>query len=144
MGKFVAALLTAMTAVSIVTASTAGADVRDPFDPYGVGGYGGIGGPVDHPIAGPVGPYGVGGLGPVAGPVGPIGVGGVVGPVGVDPVARAAVDDAAIHYAIPYDYPLAPSYPGEAPCLTPSGEAYYTPGADPCLCFAPTGDVVPC
>ena len=114
---------------ALVTGPTAGADVRDPFDPYGVGGYGGIG----HPIAGPVGV---------------VGVGGVVGPVGVDPVARAAVDtvavDDAIHYAIPYDYPLAPAFPGEVPCFTPSGEAYYTPGADPCVCFAPTGAVVPC
>ncbi|MGI9161374.1 MAG: hypothetical protein ACR2JI_00420 [Mycobacterium sp.] len=123
---------------SLVAGPTAGADVRDPFDPYGVGGYGGVG-----RVGGPVG---VGGV--VAGPVGPIGVGGVVGPVGVDPVARAAVDtvavDDAIRYAIPYDYPLAPSFPGELPCFTPSGEAYYTPGADPCLCFAPTGDVIPC
>ncbi|MGV0994207.1 MAG: hypothetical protein ACOYB7_18365 [Mycobacterium sp.] len=129
---------TAMSLGSLVIGPTAGADVRDPFDPYGVGGYGGIG----HPG------YGVGGLGPVAGPVGPIGVGGVIGPVGVDPVARAAVDtvavDDAIHYAIPYDYPLAPAFPGEVPCFTPSGEAYYTPGADPCVCFAPTGAAVPC
>lgn len=114
---------------SLVAGPTAGADVRDPFDPYGVGGYGGIGGPI-------------------VGPVGPVGVGGVVGPVGVDPVARAAVDtvavDDAVHYAIPYGYPLVPAFPGEVPCFTPSGEAYYTPGADPCLCFAPTGAVVPC
>ena len=119
----------ALSMGALVTGPTAGADVRDPFDPYGVGGYGGIG----HPIAGPVGV---------------VGVGGVVGPVGVDPVARAAVDtvavDDAIHYAIPYDYPLAPAFPGEVPCFTPSGEAYYTPGADPCVCFAPTGAVVPC
>lgn len=119
----------AMSLGSLVTGPTAGADVRDPFDPYGVGGYGGIG----HPIYGPVGP---------------VGVGGVIGPVGVDPVARAAVDtvavDDAIHYAIPYDYPLAPAFPGEVPCFTPSGEAYYTPGAEPCVCFAPTGALVPC
>jgi len=122
-----------MSLSSLVSGTTAGADVRDPFDPYGVGGYGGVG----HP-----------GVDPILGPVGPVGVGGVVGPVGVDPVARAAVDtaavDDAIHYAIPYDYPLAPAFPGEVPCLTPSGEAYYTPAADPCLCFAPTGAVVPC
>lgn len=114
---------------SLAAGVTAGADVRDPLDPYGVGGYGGIG----HPVVGPVGP---------------VGVGGVVGPVGVDPVARAAVDtvavDDAIHYAIPPDYPLVAAYPGEVPCLTPDGMPYYTPGADPCLCFAPTGDVVPC
>ena len=119
----------AMSMGSLVTGPTAGADVRDPFDPYGVGGYGGIG----HPVVGPVGP---------------VGVGGVIGPVGVDPVARAAVDtvavDDAIHYASPYDYPLGPAFPGELPCFTPAGEAYYTPGADPCLCFAPTGGVIPC
>ena len=122
-----------MSLGSVITGATAGADVRDPFDPYGVGGYGGVGRP---------------GVDPVIGPVGPIGVGGVVGPVGVDPVARAAVDtvavDDAIHYAIPYDYPLAPTFPGEVPCLTPAGESYFTPVGDPCLCFAPTGAVIPC
>jgi hypothetical protein len=130
----------AMSMGSLVTGPTAGADVRDPFDPYGVGGYGGVGGPV----VGPVGPYGVGGLGPVLGPVGPVGVGGVVGPVGVDPIVDAAVVDTAIHYDIPYGYPLGPAFPGELPCFTPAGEAYYTPGVEPCLCFAPTGAVVPC
>lgn len=115
----------AMSTGSLVMGPAAGADVRDPFDPYGVGGYGGIGGPV-------------------VGPVGPVGVGGVVGPVGVDPVVDAAVVDTAVHYDIPYGYPLGPAFPGELPCFTPSGEAYYTPGAEPCLCFAPTGAVVPC
>ncbi|MEI7545672.1 MAG: hypothetical protein WCJ53_12715 [Mycobacteriaceae bacterium] len=118
----------AMSMGSLVAGPTAGADVRDPFDPYGVGGYGGIGSP----------------LGPVAGPVGPVGVGGVVGPVGVDPIVDAAVVDTAVHYDIPYGYPLGPAFPGELPCFTPSGEAYYTPGAEPCLCFAPTGAVIPC
>lgn len=126
----------ALSMGSLVTGPSAGADVRDPFDPYGVGGYGGIGGPV----VGPVGPVGVGGVGPVLGPVGPVGVGGVVGPVGVDPVVDAAV----VRYAIPPNYPLVPAFPGELPCYTPSGEPYYTPGAEPCLCFAPTGAVVPC
>lgn len=115
----------AMSMGSLVAGPAAGADVRDPFDPYGVGGYGGIGGPI-------------------VGPVGPVGVGGVLGPVGVDPVVDAAVVDTAIHYDIPYGYPLGPAFPGELPCFTPSGEAYYTPGAEPCLCFAPTGAVVPC
>jgi hypothetical protein len=128
----------AMSMGSLVTASTAGADVRDPFDPYGVGGYGGIGSPMG-PVAGPVGPVGVGGVGPVLGPVGPVGVGGVIGPVGVDPVV-----DAAVRYAIPYGYPLYPSFPGELPCFTPSGQPYYTPAAEPCLCFADTGAVIPC
>ena len=85
---------------------------------------------------------------PIPGPVGPIGVGGVLGPVGYDPVVRAGVDaavvDTAIHYDIPYGYPLGPAFPGELPCFTPAGEPYYTPGVEPCLCFAPTGAVVPC
>ncbi|MFZ4373028.1 MAG: hypothetical protein ACOYO2_07315 [Mycobacterium sp.] len=133
----------AMSMGSLVAGPTAGADVRDPFDPYGVGGYGGIGSPLG-PVAGPVGPVGVGGVGPVLGPVGPVGVGGVLGPVGVDPIVDAAVVDTAVHYDIPYGYPLGPAFPGELPCFTPSGEAYYTPGAEPCLCFAPTGGVIPC
>jgi hypothetical protein len=141
MSRFAATLLAAMAAGSIIGASVAHADVRDPFDPYGVGGYGGIGGPV----VGPVGPVGVGGvvgpvgLNPILGPVGPVGVGGVLGPVGVDPVV-----DAAIRYAIPYGYPLVPAFPGELPCFTPDGQPYFTPYLEPCLCFAPTGDVIPC
>ena len=141
MSRFTAALLAAMTAGSIIGASVAQADVRDPFDPYGVGGYGGIGGPV----VGPVGPVGVGGVvgpvgvNPILGPVGPVGVGGVLGPVGVDPVV-----DAAVRYAIPYGYPLVPAFPGELPCYTPDGQPYFTPYLEPCLCFAPTGDVIPC
>lgn len=126
MKKFATLLaVAALSMGSAVTASTAQADCRGC----------GIGGPAD-PVVGPAGPYGVGGLGPVAGPVGPVGVGGVVGPAGVDPVAVA--------YAIPNGYPLVPAYPGEVPCFTPDGQPYYTPGADPCLCFAPTGAVVPC
>ncbi|MBJ7400500.1 hypothetical protein [Mycolicibacterium sp.] len=119
----------AMSMGSLVAGPTAGADVRDPFDPFGVGGFGGIGGPI-------------------AGPIGPVGVGGVLGPVGYDPIVHAGVDaavvDTAIHYDIPYGYPLGPAFPGELPCFTPAGEAYYTPGAEPCLCFVPTGAVVPC
>ena len=141
MSRFAATLLAAMAAGSIIGASVAQADVRDPFDPYGVGGYGGIGGPV----VGPVGPVGVGGVvgpvgvNPILGPVGPVGVGGVLGPVGVDPVV-----DAAVRYAIPYGYPLVPAFPGELPCYTPDGQPYFTPYLEPCLCFAPTGDVIPC
>lgn len=139
--KIASALLAAALAMgSLVIPSTAQADCRDcgigPAGPVGVGGVGG-------PVVGPAGPYGVGGLGPVAGPVGPVGVGGVVGPVGVDPVAAAAV--LTPRYVIPEGYPLVPAYPGEIPCYTPSGEPYYTPGADPCLCFSTTtGDVIPC
>jgi len=107
----------AMSMGSLVTGPTAGADC---FDRPGCG------------------------FDPVIGPLGPVGVGGVLGPVGVDPIVDAAVVGTAIHYDIPYGYPLGPAFPGELPCFTPSGEAYYTPGAEPCLCFAPTGAVVPC
>lgn len=121
----------ALSMGSIVTASAAQADCRE----CGVGGPAGPGGA--GPVVGPAGPYGVGGLGPVAGPAGPVGVGGVAGPVGVDA--------AAVAYVIPNGYPLAPAYPGEVPCYTPDGQPYYTPGADPCLCFSTsTGDVIPC
>ena len=76
--KIASALVAAALAMgSLALPATAQADCRDC-------GFGG-------PVVGPVGPYGVGGLGPVAGPVGPVGVGGVVGPVGVDPVAAAAL-----------------------------------------------------
>jgi len=128
--KIASAFVAAALAMgSLVLPATAQADCRDC-------GFGG-------PVVGPVGPYGVGGLGPVAGPVGPVGVGGVVGPVGVDPVAAAAV--LTPRYVIPAGYPLVPAYPGELPCFTPTGEAYYTPGAEPCLCFSTTtGDVIPC
>jgi hypothetical protein len=120
--KKLAFTMLAVAAVSMGSmAPTAGADVRDPFDPYGVGGYGGIGSPLG-PVAGPVGPVGVGGVGPVLGPVGPVGVGGVVGPVGVDPVVDAAVR--------PYYY--VPFFPGEIPCYTPEGVAYFTPAGEPC------------
>ncbi len=134
-----ALLAAALTIGSFTMASTAQADCRDcgigPAGPVGAGGVGG-------PVVGPAGPYGVGGLGPVAGPAGPVGVGGAVGPVGADPLAVAAVTP---NYVIPYGYPLVPAYPGEIPCYTPDGQPYYTPGADPCLCFSTTtGDVIPC
>lgn len=98
---------------SVITASAAHADDRGPWGPGGVGG----------PVVGPAGPVGVGGLGPVAGPVGPVGVGGVVGPVGVDPIAAAAIVS---------PNSLVPTYPGEIPCYTAAGVAYYTPPGYPC------------
>lgn len=135
--KSASALLVAALAIgSLAIPLTAQAECRD----CGFGGPVGVGGA--HPVTGPAGPVGVGGLGPVAGPAGPVGVGGVVGPVGVDPVAAAALTP---RYVIPYGYPLVPAFPGELPCYTPGGEPYYTPGADPCLCFSTTtGDVIPC
>jgi hypothetical protein len=127
-----AATLAAVAAVSAGSIATSGVVQADPCRGPACGVGPGIG-----PVVGPAGPVGVGGLGPVAGPVGPVGVGGVVGPVGVNPVAVA--------YAIPNGYPLWPEYPGEVPCYTPAGVAYYTPGADPCLCFSTdTGAVIPC
>ena len=62
--------------------------------------------------------------------------------VGEDVAVGAAV--AQPNYALPPGYPAAPVYPGEVPCYTPAGAPYYTPGSDPCLCFATTGAVVPC
>ena len=106
-----------MSMGSLVTGPTAGADDRGPAGPGGVVGPVGV-----NPVAGPAGPVGVGGLGPVAGPVGPVGVGGVVGPVGVDPIVDAAVG--------PYYY--VPFFPGEIPCYTPAGVAYFTPPGAPC------------
>jgi hypothetical protein len=70
-------------------------------------------------VGGVVGPVG---LNPIVGPAGPVGVGGVVGPVGVDPIVDAAVR--------PYYY--VPFFPGEIPCYTPEGVAYFTPPGEPC------------
>lgn len=48
-------------------------------------------------------------------------------------VAGAAVDDWA-RYGFPesYAYSLVPAFPGEAPCISPTGLPYYTPGDAPC------------
>lgn len=91
-----------MSMGSLVTGPTAGADDRGPAGPGGV-----------------VGPVGAN---PVVGPAGPVGVGGVVGPVGVDPVVDAAVPN---YYYVPF-------FPGEIPCYTPEGVAYFTPPGEPC------------
>jgi hypothetical protein len=127
-----------MSMGSLVTVPTAGADDRGPVGPGGVVGPVGV-----NPVVGPAGPVGVGGLGPVAGPVGPVGVGGVVGPVGLNPivgpvgpvgvggvVGPVGVDpvvDAALR---PYYY--VPFFPGEIPCYTAEGVAYFTPAGEPC------------
>lgn len=51
-------------------------------------------------------------------------------------VAGAAVAGAAdwARYGFPesYAYSLVPAFPGEAPCISPTGLPYYTPGAAPC------------
>ena len=112
-----------MSMGSLVTGSTAGADDRGPAGPGGVVGPVGV-----NPVVGPAGPVGVGGVvgpvgvDPILGPAGPVGVGGVVGPVGVDPIVDAAVG--------PYYY--VPFFPGEIPCYTAAGVAYFTPPGAPC------------
>ena len=37
-------------------------------------------------------------------------------------------------YGFAQNYPISmvPAFPGEAPCISPSGLPYYTPGATPC------------
>ncbi|MCB2039203.1 MAG: hypothetical protein KDF56_20105 [Ottowia sp.] len=47
--------------------------------------------------------------------------------------AVAGANDWA-RYGFPEAYPfsLVPSFPGEAPCISPTGLPYYTPGAAPC------------
>lgn len=55
-------------------------------------------------------------------------------------VAAGTVDAVAndwARYGFPdtYAYSLVPSFPGEAPCISPTGLPYYTPGAEPC--YAP-------
>lgn len=139
MGKVAASLLAAaLAAGAFVTASAVHAEDRGPVGPGGVVGPVGV-----DPVVGPAGPVGVGGLGPVAGPVGPVGVGGVVGPVGLNPVVGPAgpvgvggvvgpvgvdpIVDAAVK---PYYY--VPFFPGEVPCFTPEGVAYFTPPGEPC------------
>lgn len=54
----------------------------------------------------------------------------------VPAIAGAAVigaDDWA-RYGFPVEYPysLVPTFPGEIPCVSPTGLPYYTPGAAPC------------
>jgi hypothetical protein len=130
--------VTTMSVGFLVTGPTAAADDRGPAGPGGVVGPVGV-----NPVVGPAGPVGVGGLGPVAGPVGPVGVGGVVGPVGLNPIVGPAgpvgvggvvgpvgvdpIVDAALG---PYYY--VPFFPGEIPCYTPEGVAYFTPVGEPC------------
>ena len=140
MGKIAASLFAAATLAvgATITAPAAYAEDRGPIGP------GGVVGPVGaNPVVGPAGPARVGGLGPDAGPAGPVGVGGVVGPVGVNPVVGPAgpvgvggvvgpvgVDPVVAAAARPYYY--VPFYPGEIPCYTPEGVAYYTPAGEPC------------
>jgi hypothetical protein len=55
-------------------------------------------------------------------------------------VAGAAVADVAgaddwARFGFPadYAYSMVPAFPGEAPCISPTGLTYYTPGAAPCF-----------
>ena len=63
-------------------------------------------------------------------------VGGCVDPIG--DVAGAAVAGAAIAgvdrwgFGVPYAINEFPAFPGEAPCFSPNGLPYYTPGDAPC------------
>ena len=43
-------------------------------------------------------------------------------------------DLAASRYGFPGNYAVSevPSFPGEAPCIAPTGVPYYTPGNAPC------------
>ena len=49
-------------------------------------------------------------------------------------VAGAAVAGDWVRYGLPvnYAYSLVPAFPGEAPCVSPTGLEYYTPGSEPC------------
>jgi hypothetical protein len=66
-----------------------------------------------------------------------VAVGGCTPGIAGDAVAIGAADAVAgdwARYGFPesYAYSLVPSFPGEAPCISPTGLQYYTPGAEPC------------
>jgi hypothetical protein len=65
-----------------------------------------------------------------------VSVGGCTPGIAGDAVDAAVAGDWA-RYGFPenYAYSLVPSFPGEAPCISPTGLQYYTPGAEPC--YAP-------
>lgn len=52
--------------------------------------------------------------------------------VGVGVADAVAGDWARYGFPESYAYSLVPSFPGEAPCISPTGLQYYTPGAEPC------------
>lgn len=56
---------------------------------------------------------------------------GIAGDVVGGAIAGAAVDDAFRAYP-GYAMAAVPSFPGEAPCYTPTGLPYFTPGDAPC------------
>ncbi len=66
-----------------------------------------------------------------------VGLGVDAAVVGTDAaVAGAEVAGAGdwARYGFPEAYPFSmyPAFPGEAPCISPAGLPYYTPGAAPC------------
>jgi hypothetical protein len=61
------------------------------------------------------------------------GIGGVAVDAAVAGAAVAGADDWG-RYGFPQAYPFSvyPNFPGEAPCISPAGLPYYTPGDAPC------------
>jgi hypothetical protein len=63
---------------------------------------------------------------------------GIAGRAAVDTAVAAGTADAVANdwarYGFPenYAYSLVPSFPGEEPCLSPTGLPYYTPADAPC------------
>jgi len=61
---------------------------------------------------------------------------GIVGGVADAAIAGAAVAGVAdaTRWGFPGNYAVSefPSFPGEAPCISPNGMPYYTPGNAPC------------
>ena len=53
----------------------------------------------------------------------------------VDAAVAGGVADEWARYGFPasYAYALVPAFPGEAPCISPTGLPYYTPGDAPCF-----------
>lgn len=66
-----------------------------------------------------------------------VSVGGCTPGIAGDAIAGAAVAgtaEALNHYGYPPNYAVSPvpSFPGEAPCISPTGLPYYTPAGMPC------------
>ena len=62
-----------------------------------------------------------------------VNVGGCTPGIAGDAVDAAVAGD-WVRYGLPESYPfsLVPAFPGEAPCVSPTGLQYYTPGSEPC------------
>lgn len=62
---------------------------------------------------------------------------GIAGDAVAGAVAVGTADAVAgdwVRYGFPetYAYSLVPAFPGEQPCISPTGLPYYTPGTEPC------------